>query len=716
MRRALLLSVFLPFVAFSVPSKAQEIAGETAAPVLLLADNLFVTSDRQLVAEGNVEAIQQGTRLTAHRITFDQEGGTLKIEGPIRIDDGTGTTILADAAEMDRDLQNGLLSGARVVLQQQLQMAAVRMNRVQGRYTQLYKTSATSCHVCEDGKPPIWQIRASKLTHDQQEKQLYFEGAQLRVLDVPVFYFPALRLPDPSLERSNGFLVPKVRSTSNLGTGLKVPYFITLGDSRDLTLTPYFSSKTRTLGIAYRQAFKAGRINFEGAYTRDDLQPDDTRGYIFGDGQFELKNGFDLEFEIQAVSDDAYLADYGLPDQDRLRSQLTITKARRNSFLRAGVFDIKSLRDEDDDLQPNKVADFFYQNRLHPAAGGELRLTFHSHAHFRSSTDQGTVDSANGRDVVRHTADAEWTQKRILGSGNIAEFKVGASADYFQYRDESYYSSPAQRFTPRTAFTMRRPMTRTDSTGATQYLEPILQVGWSAVTGDEVASDESTLAEFDQGNLLELSRFPSVDAREDGLSLVYGLNWARNTPGGTRALATIGQVIRQDGEAGFSQSSGLSGAHSDLLLAGQLNLHDHFGLTARGLLDDSLSFSKAEFRGDWHNDRTTLSGTYLWLETDTEEGRDQDTSEIWLDGDYSINQNWAANANLRYDFTESEPSRAGLGLVYSNECVKVDLSVNRRYTSNSSIEPSTDFSFSVALGGFLAGSGDQTYRRSCKNT
>ena len=87
-----------------------------------------------------------------------------------------------------------------------------------------------------------------------------------------------------------------------------------------------------------------------------------------------------------------------------------------------------------------------------------------------------------------------------------------------------------------------------------------------------------------------------------------------------------------------------------------------------------------------------------------------------LDGGYKINPNWSANANLRYDINESEPTRAGLGLVYSNECVKVDLSVNRRYTSNSSVDPSTDFSFSVALGGFLTGSETQNYRRSCKNS
>ena len=187
---------------------------EDSQPALLVADSVFITSDRKLVAQGNVEAFQGDTRLRASKITFDRENDTLTIEGPIRIDEGGTITVLANYAELDKDLQNGLLTGARMVLDQQLQLAALQMTRVNGRYTQLYKTAVTSCHVCDDGRPPLWQIRARKITHDQQERQLYFEDAQFLILDVPVLYFPGMRLPDPTLKRATGFLIPSVRSTS----------------------------------------------------------------------------------------------------------------------------------------------------------------------------------------------------------------------------------------------------------------------------------------------------------------------------------------------------------------------------------------------------------------------------------------------------------------------------------------------------------------------
>ena len=48
---------------------------------------------------------------------------------------------------------------------------------------------------------------------------------------------------------------------------------------------------------------------------------------------------------------------------------------------------------------------------------------------------------------------------------------------------------------------------------------------------------------------------------------------------------------------------------------------------------------------------------------------------------------------------------AGLGLAYQNECITVDVSLSRRFTSSTSVEPTTDFSLSVGLLGF--GNGTQ---------
>ena len=693
----------------STANPAQGTAQEDE-PALLVADRIFITPERNLIAEGNVEAFQGDIKVTASRITYDRETGNLALEGPVRVDQGGASTLLADSAELDDGIMNGLLIGARMVFDQQVQIASVQAARAGGRYTQFSKASATSCYVCANGKPPLWQIRARKVTHDQLERQLYFEGAQFRILDYPVFYLPYLRLPDPTLDRATGFLVPSVRTTSQLGTGIQVPYFIKMGDHKDLTLTPYVSSKTNTLGYRYRQAFKRGRIELNGAFTRDDLQRNQDRGYLFANGSFFLNNDFRFLFDLKTASDNSYLADYGLPDYDRLRSEVALERIKRDTAFRTSFIHYKSLRDsENEEAIPSRIFDLYYQKRYFPSSvGGEVRLGFVAHSHKRTS-DQNII----GRDVARATFDAEWLRSWTFASGLRADAQFGTSLDTFNIRDDSNYPDRVTRATPRAALTLRYPMSRREKSGATQVLEPIAQIGWTNVTDQDVPNDESTFQEFDQGNLLALSRFPAPDRREDGTTAVLGLNWARYGANGWRALATVGQVFRTTADPNFNVNSGLQGTSSDLLLAGQLQTANGWSLAGRGLLNGDFSFTKAEVRAGWNKENVGLVGSYVWQQRDPAENATSQISEIWLDGRYRIDQNWLTQGLARYDLSESEPIRYGLGVTYQNECVQVNMTVSRRYTSSSSIEPSTEFGFTVALTGYSVEGGGQQYKRRC---
>ena len=174
----------------------------------LVADSVTVTADERLVAEGHVEVFYDGTRMTADRIVYDRAGDALSIEGPILIETAEGVILVAERADLDPQLQNGLLRGARLVLDRHLQLAAARIDRVEGRYSALTRTAATACRVC-DGRAPIWEIRAARVVHDEVERQLYFENATFHIRGVPVLWVPRMRLPDPTLDRAMGLLVPQ---------------------------------------------------------------------------------------------------------------------------------------------------------------------------------------------------------------------------------------------------------------------------------------------------------------------------------------------------------------------------------------------------------------------------------------------------------------------------------------------------------------------------
>ncbi|WP_299206920.1 LPS assembly protein LptD [uncultured Tateyamaria sp.] len=687
------------------------------APAVLVADDIEVTRDRRLIARGNVEAFQGTTRLSAQSIEYNGDTGALTITGPIVIDDGAGIVILASQAELSEDLQNGLLTGARLVLNDQVQLASVQMNRVGGRYIQLYKTAVTSCRICEnDTRPPLWQIRAKRVVHDREARQLYFDGAQIRVRNTPIIYLPRLRLPDPTLDRASGFLFPEIRSNSRLGNGLAVPYFIKIGDHRDLTLIPYLTSKTRTLEFRYRQAFERGRIIVQGAYSDDDLQPDDKRGYLFAAGEFALNRGFVLEFDLESVSDDAYLNDYGFFGKDRLDSTIQVSRTRRDEFIQLSYVNFKSLRDdEDDDLLPSDVVDVLYERRFHPSLiGGEIRLSAEAHGHERPSNvnfDANGDGIVDGRDVLRFNFEAEWLRTYQLG-GLQVQTDLGIAGDIIRVSDDITFDED-NGLAPKVGVTLRYPLVRRGNNGVRQFFEPLVQLSWVGGDGLNVPNEESTRVEFDEGNLLSLSRFPAPDRRERGWAVAYGGTWARLDPNGWSATITAAQVLREEAQADFNDTSGLSGTASDFLLAGKLEFEGGFAMSGRTLFNESFDVAKAEVRGDWSNTRVDIGGSYVWISEDTDIDLPSPIGEVTFDGSYKIDRFWTASANWRYDLEEGRAATAGAGIAYSNECVRVGLSINRSFADSTTLEPSTSLGLTVSLRGFSVNTGDRVETRSC---
>lgn len=720
------LSTLLALLGLSVAAQAQTQAVPDLG-ALLIADEVYITGDQKLVAEGNVEAMFNGQRLQARSITYDQKTETLKITGPIVLDDGQDTLVLANSGELDRDFHNGVLKGARVVMDDQLQLAAHEMTRVNGRYTQLHKVAVTSCRICDEGGTPIWQIRASRVIHDQEERQLYFHDAQLRVGDVPIFYLPRLRLPDPTLERATGFLIPSLHNSTDLGFGVKVPYFIKLGDHRDLTLTPFIATKTTTLEFRYRQAFRKGDIEVNGAISNDDAGSRTNRGYLFLKGNFNLPRDFKLAFDLEATNDDEYLEDYGITAKNRLDSEISISRARRDEFIRGAITHFKTLViGENNSTFPTLVGNADYERRVHlKRLGGELRFGFQGHSHYRSSdleTDGIDVDRfADGRDVTRFTARADYLRSWILPMGVHTRFQTGVAFDTFRIRQTGGTSlSSADEVTPSSSLVFRMPLIKRTNTGATHVLEPMLQLAWVGGENPDVPNDESTRVDFDEGNLLSLSRFTAPDRRERGASLAYGLNWTRHDPRGWKSSLTFGQVIRDetmfeiDGSTSFTNASGLQDRVSDYLIAGQLKMPGGFSFTARSIFDDAFDTTKAEARANWRNKKADIGATFIWLQADPQEDRERTISEWAFDGSYRLSRHWTGSAEWRYDVVTDSSVRAGIGLTYTNECVEIELSALRRFASSTNVEGSTDIGLTIGLRGFSFKTEDKSYVRKCK--
>lgn len=684
-------------------------AQETAT---LIADRLEIAADNRLIADGAVEVFHQGRRLTASRIVYDQTTDRLNIEGPIRLTDEAGTTVIVGAqADLSADLTEGILQSARVVLDQQLQMAATELRRSEGRYLQLDNAVASSCRICAGSSTPLWEIRARRIMHDQQERQIYFDHAQLRFGGMPVFYIPRLRIPDPTLDRGSGFLFPTFSSQTGLGFGLTTPYFLPLGPSRDLTFSPTLTTKGgRTLGLRYRQAFDNGAVTVTGALSRDRIQPGEMRGYVIADGVFALRDGFRLAFHGEAVSDDAYFADYGISDADRITNTVQIDRVRRDEYILARVINFNSLRDAElPSATPYLVTDATYLRRFQLGTlGGDGTLRFGTHTHTRQAsvgTDSPADpdDIAEGADMQRLSLGADWRRDWVAPGGIVAAVLGDLRIDSYRVTDDQVYAGSTTRTLGAAAVELRWPWVKSEEGGAQQIIEPVAQVVWSSASNGRIPNEDSRLAEFDEGNLFSLNRFPGADAVETGLRTNVGISWTRIDPSGWTLGATLGRVFRDEPATNFSTASGLGGSTSDWMFALTAETADGLSLAGRVITDTDLSAARSEVHVAYSANHYSLNSGYIWSIADATEGRTAQVSDFLLGGSYQINPWWTARASGRYDFDGDSYRTADFGLTYRNECLNVDLSLSRRFTTSTTVSPGTTVDFSVKLVGFGTG-------------
>ena len=696
-------------------------AAPEGSPATLLADQVTLSADKRLVASGGVVIWYRGNRLVASRVVYDNQTGAASIEGPIHLTQparaGTSeeTILIADSAQLAPNLQDGILQGARLVLAREMQLAARQVRRSEnGAVTRLDNVVASSCQICANDPVPLWEIRAQSITHDSRTRQLRFERPQLRAFGVPVAVLPWLTAPDPTVERMTGFLRPQFRTTSGLGFGIKLPYFVTLGDHADVTVTPYVSaSRTRTLELRYRQAFRNGAMEWNGASSRDDIERGETRGYLFGAARFELPRGYMLGMQIQMASNRAYLLDYDISEADRLWSGLTLDRVRRDRMVMARIGNYESLRDDEpDDFTPSVVADALWKRRWSPARlGGIASLEWSLHAHRRSSG----LDVV-GRDMARGSVSLDWQRTEILPGGVLGQVEAEVAADVYRINQDSGFDDWVARADPTLAAELRWPLAR-HSGGVTHVIEPVAQLVWSPERsrGDDVPNEDSRLIEFDEGNLFSLNRFPGWDARESGFRANLGVGWTRIDPAGWSIGLTAGRVFKNAPDPAFAFTGPQGRKRSDWLLSATYQGANGLALVNRALFDDSFSISRNELRLGWLKPGLQVSAGYLWLDSDLNENRVDDVSELTMASGWQIRDGWWATTETRYDFTADRAQKAKVGLEFRNECVTVEMSLQRRFTSSDELRPETSFDLGVRLGGFgqqKAGPGTVA-RRAC---
>ncbi len=676
-------------------------------PVTLLADDVAYDSQaRVLVARGNVEVLYQGNRLRATEIIYNAQSQTVRATGPIQLDGDDGTRILADLADLSSDLTKGLIEGARLLIDNSFQLASARLQRSgDGRFNTLTRTVASSCRVCDASPTPIWAIRADRIIQDNLEGQIYFEDARFDLLGVPVFYLPNLRIADPSKGRATGFLVPEFSSSDIYGEGVKLPYYLTLGDHADATLTTFATTDGGVLFDAqYRQALAGGSFQLDGTLAYDSpIGKRKIRGYLDAQFEYALPRDYDADFRLYVASDDSFLRQYGYSNEDRLTSFARISRYRTDELTEFRLAGFQSLRDNDGNSQSPFVLPEIVHRRVFdvdPALG-----------RFAMDLNYLTLVRDDGdRNVARVSLGGDWRRDWTLESGfQLASFASVLAQAYQIENDPVFTDNSVSRVVPLLGVEARFPLMRRSSK-TLHIIEPAVQIIYSDNGEDTtVPNEDSLLPELDETNLLALNRFPGEDVLEDGLRANIGVTYSRISDDGWSMDLTLGQVLRADPNPQFAEGSGLAGSRSDLVGALHLDLPPHVDFLTRVLINDDFDFRRAEANLGLSFDRGTTDFGLIYLAEDNSNpllGPVPEAYEFSFGTTFDLNDNWQFEGEWRYDLSERKNISAEGRLSYGNECISLDLSLSRSFTTSNDVPPSTDIGLTVRLAG-IGGAGQQ---------
>lgn len=409
----------------NVPATAQDLGlsssqAQNGKQMYLEADTLTFNQDTDtVVAAGNVRMDYGGNRLVARQVTFDRKTQRLTASGDVELVDAKGNHVFAQHADVTNDFGNGFINALRVETAQKTYLVADNAER-EGGITTIFKRGVyTACAPCEKhpDKPPIWRIKSRKIVWNGKAKTIRFLNTRFELFGLPLAYFPSLEVPDPSVKRKSGFLIPEFAYSTHLGFGATIPYFLALAPTFDLTLRPTYFTRQGFLGLAqWRQKFDAGQydITIAGARMRDPdafdpntvdrlLDKNAFRGLVGTHGRFTINPRWTFGWDAMAETDKDFAVSYGLAPYNSYyyTSQVYLTGIKDRNFFDLRAYHFNVQENYPDIYSGNSLYNGLYNDKQpwvlpsldysytpnEPVAGGELNFTLNAASLYRNHID-----------------------------------------------------------------------------------------------------------------------------------------------------------------------------------------------------------------------------------------------------------------------------------------------------------------------------------------
>jgi len=567
--------------------------------------------------------------------------------------------------------------------------------------TTVNKAIFTSCEN-NDNCPP-WSIKASKITHNKNKKQIIYDDAFLRVYDIPILYFPRFFHPDPSVKRQSGFLKPTLNNSNILGSSFSLPYFNVVSDNIDYTFTPTIFDKNNMFVIQneYRQENKNSSfiadLSLVHNYKSTSSLSKNSISHIFS--KFKKNLNFenfiksDLNVSIEKTSNNLYTKlfdgvlgnSYLWPkNSSLLESGAEINLEHSDFFLNSGLKIYEDLTLNKNDSYQFILPYYNLTKNLIKNNYGTLNLI---------SKGENSLENTNNlktkiiNDISFISKDYSLNRYGLINNYGIYLKNLNSLGK----KDSKFKNSPQYEISNIIQFNTSLPLIK-ETNDHINFLIPKLSLRSNP---SDMINYQNENRKVNAQNIFDINRLALDDTFESGTSLTIGLDYEkRDKIDNYKYLQlNLATSLRKNESDNIPSSSSLNKKNSNIFGSLNYGLNTNLDIKYNFMLDNKLkniNYNDIELNYSISNFDTKLN--YI-KETDIIGSSNfiENISNYKIDKNnflsFKTRRNQAINLTEYYDLIYE----------YKNDCLTAGVSYKKTYYQDRDLKPSEDLMFTITF-------------------
>ncbi|MAH89764.1 MAG: hypothetical protein CMI78_00710 [Candidatus Pelagibacter sp.] len=563
----------------------------------------------------------------------------------------------------------------------------------------------TFCEYRENEKCPPWELRAKQIKHNNSKKTVYYENAILKIYDFPIFYFPRLSHPDPTVNRRSGFLVPTFSNSTNMGSGIDIPYFWNIANDKDITFTPRFHSSNEPLYLTeYRQDFAKSFLIVDGGYTegyknKSNKKTPGARTHLFT--KFyksfieETDNISNLEVNLQHVSNSTYpkinklqtsLVDYL---DDTIKNSVDYGYQKKDLFFNTKISAFESLS-----KTGNERFEFIY-----PEASLEKNLLMSENlgiVDLKSEILVKNFDVDKQTDVISN--EFNWVSNSWINKFGFENEFLGLFKNVnYQAKNVNNYKTEdsVSEFYGALGFKSELGLFKFREDNKLNVFKPKMLLKISPNDSRNISKESKTL---NYSDLYKLNKIKSIDKVDTGSSISLGFDFKINNLTKNNEIKneqfkfSLGQIINVKENRDMPSKSTLNEKMSDIIGETSFSFNENAKITNNFLLDQNLrEFNKNQIDLDIVYPKTSFNIGFL-----EESQHIGSTKYLQTKAGFNFN-NGLISFGAKRNLLSNSAEFYDLSYEYINDCLKAGVAFRREFYRDRDLEPEDSLIFKITF-------------------